>query len=362
MSPSHNQETLEILAIDGAACIIVATIGFGMGMDVPNIKYSINLGIPETCDALVQQNGRAGRDLVTESFGITYIEPSVYAALKDRILPPNVEPKTDQSEAVEKSSKSKKRTVNAVTSKGTKKQKRGKVVAAAMGAQVQGRTAIDKNLMRMVEASMDGQCLEAEKNSIYGNAGQNTGLDCLEANRAFPCSSCKPFVPPTPPPAPSVSMPLPDTAIPEDPVPQSLPALPPSLSRKHRQHALSKLKAFQVDRWALKQGPYFRYVPSTAFWTPEVIDAILNKFHLIRARSQLDEAANTWEFLSADGDALFQLIVQLNERYDQRNLKAKVLARQKAAATRARTAAAKRARQFSMFCCDIRFSAEYTVE
>jgi len=46
----------------GATPIVCATIAFGMGVDVPNIRTVINLGIPGSIEAMVQQCGRAGRD------------------------------------------------------------------------------------------------------------------------------------------------------------------------------------------------------------------------------------------------------------------------------------------------------------
>jgi superfamily II DNA helicase RecQ len=60
-----------------------------MGMNIPNIMHVVNLGIPESCDALVQQNGHAGRDLVSESCAWTYVESAVLAAV-DKTIPSNV--------------------------------------------------------------------------------------------------------------------------------------------------------------------------------------------------------------------------------------------------------------------------------
>lgn len=42
--------------------IVCATTAFGMGVDVPNIRTVLNLGIPGSIEAMVQQCGRAGRD------------------------------------------------------------------------------------------------------------------------------------------------------------------------------------------------------------------------------------------------------------------------------------------------------------
>ena len=41
---------------------MVSTAAFGMGIDKPNIRYTVNIVLPSSIEAFAQESGRAGRD------------------------------------------------------------------------------------------------------------------------------------------------------------------------------------------------------------------------------------------------------------------------------------------------------------
>lgn len=70
----------------GKINVMVATKAFGMGIDKPNVRYTININHPSSIESFVQEAGRAGRD---KKNAISYLlfEPTQFIVLtEDKIL------------------------------------------------------------------------------------------------------------------------------------------------------------------------------------------------------------------------------------------------------------------------------------
>jgi ATP-dependent DNA helicase RecQ len=58
----RERESVHEEFLAGSCRVVVATIAFGMGVDKPDVRFVLHLGLPESVDAYYQQLGRAGRD------------------------------------------------------------------------------------------------------------------------------------------------------------------------------------------------------------------------------------------------------------------------------------------------------------
>lgn len=75
--------------INGSVRVVVATNAFGMGIDKPDVRTVIHLGMPDGLEAYFQEAGRAGRD-GEKSFAVALIGPSEVESLQEaaeQILP-----------------------------------------------------------------------------------------------------------------------------------------------------------------------------------------------------------------------------------------------------------------------------------
>lgn len=70
--------------IQNKSNLMVATKAFGMGIDKPNVRFTIDFSHPSSVEGFVQEAGRAGRDR-KNAIGYVLYEPSKYVYISDNV-------------------------------------------------------------------------------------------------------------------------------------------------------------------------------------------------------------------------------------------------------------------------------------
>ena len=80
----HERDEVQKLFMEGRLRIVVATVAFGMGLHMPNVKAIIHYDMPKSFESFVQEIGRAGRDGLTAHCHI-FVDETVRVTLLELI-------------------------------------------------------------------------------------------------------------------------------------------------------------------------------------------------------------------------------------------------------------------------------------
>ncbi|KAJ7310773.1 P-loop containing nucleoside triphosphate hydrolase protein [Mycena albidolilacea] len=260
----ENQEILRLLDEDAECQVVIATIAFANGLNVKSLLDSISLGFPDTVDQLWQEKGRVGRDTQTAARGLVLFQPSALAAAEKQIA-------GDSRSDTRPTTKSK-------TKRAAKPLEQEKA-----------------------EILTEKICYIAAFNRIYKNSPIETSyLDCISAERRFPCSLCAArknitlafSAPPLPP---GIELPLfaaPPAADPPSALDKKL-----RLTKKECELAEAALLEFggTIHR-AERKLPANRNRPKSSFFPTSIIRSILDVLLTLDSLENLEALLTSWVF------------------------------------------------------------------
>lgn len=87
---SRARQRVQRAFMEGRLRVVVATVAFGMGLDRPDVRAVLHLGLPPSFESYVQAVGRAGRDGQPAHCHL-FLQPQV-GAQTSGALPPRAAP------------------------------------------------------------------------------------------------------------------------------------------------------------------------------------------------------------------------------------------------------------------------------
>ena len=342
-----NEATIKAIDDDPTVMGVVATIKFGMGIDVRKVVYVGIVGLDDSVEQNRQESGRSVRDPSLNGGSVTYVERSVVQTITKDLLDGKIsDPVSDSEVEVIQATQARKKGSN---QKSQKKAHDDSQIGLTTQKGGKARRLIDPGLRQLVTAHIQRNCLITTSNRIFGEVYDGSTSPCFTAKRPLPCSSCLVRYPelsrgsilPSGLVARTSVVSLEDSTTSnadEESSSSLLSGNHRSLTKAMRTAASNAIDEFSCSRWAKKEGLRFRHVPYTAHIPSAMRCALLDAFHLVRDREALAGILADWEFLEEDSWKLFDCIRALNEKFDKDHERTRQTRLSKAAETRRRKA------------------------
>ena len=60
--PRHKTQIIDLFTRESNLRVVIGTIAFGIGIDCPDVRQIVYIGLPDDAEGYIQETGRAGRD------------------------------------------------------------------------------------------------------------------------------------------------------------------------------------------------------------------------------------------------------------------------------------------------------------
>ncbi len=291
-SDEYNRENIRLLNDDSYCQVVIATVAFANGINCRTLLDSISIGAAKTLDQIWQEKGRVARILELAGRGVVLVQPSDLKAAEKLINGSNTSIQGQNDVLIRK--------LVGIFHTTTKKTKTDDTMDYA------------KALLLAEKV-----CYVAAINRIYRNPPtEETYLDCLAAERRFPCSLCCARA--------NIALEFAAPLYPDDaelPPPFLLPAGTASSSRTNAKTSLTKKERAQVQASLMDYGSRLRqdkrsqkpFLSHELYFPSVLCQSLVDHLLTIASSTALSHILDgySWYFTSTHQDELYNHILAL---------------------------------------------------
>ena len=68
--PRHKTQIIDLFTRECSLSVVVGTIAFGMGIDCPDDRQIVLIGLPDDAEGYIQETGHAGHDFAMINYNV----------------------------------------------------------------------------------------------------------------------------------------------------------------------------------------------------------------------------------------------------------------------------------------------------